>query len=118
MSTPLLDRLSKVIWIDGPYAVADQADATRLAHFFQSFEYAATFYAGRPLVVVGDFQTVARDGRVLWFITAEPTLQGLRDDGAASAHGLEGYALTEIERYTYGGNSRRAPVVLVQARRG
>jgi 4-amino-4-deoxy-L-arabinose transferase-like glycosyltransferase len=81
-------------------------------YFFRSFEYAATFYAERPLTVVHDLAD-AGEGRKIWFVAADPTLRAL---SSRSAH--TEYRFTEVARYTYGDNPRRTAVVFVEATRG
>jgi hypothetical protein len=80
--------------------------------FFKSFEYAAGFYARRPLEVLHDLDA-ARAGDAVWFIATEPDVARLRDLPARSFG--RAYRLTELDRYTYGDNAKRTPLVYVEA---
>jgi hypothetical protein len=82
-------------------------------YFFKAFEYAAGFYAGRPLRVIDHIYVPTNAS--MWFITAEPTLEELGRE-AASRNG-EPWSFRVLARFTYGDNPRRAPVVFVEARR-
>jgi 4-amino-4-deoxy-L-arabinose transferase-like glycosyltransferase len=81
--------------------------------FFRSFEYAASFYARRPLELLHDLDA-ARPGEAVWFLAAEPTIEHLRE---VSSEVASPYRFVEIERYTYGDNTKRTPLVFVEARR-
>jgi hypothetical protein len=87
-------------------------------YFFRSFEYAASFYARRPLKVIHDLED-AGYGRTIWFVAAEPTLRALRSSAAPDGSGAPSeYSFAEVARYTYGDNPRRTAVVFVEATRG
>jgi hypothetical protein len=79
--------------------------------FFRAFEYAATFYARRPLRVVDDPHSAGIDDRLL-FLAAEPSFVEL--ERRATTEKTDGVRYRAVARYTYNDNPRRVPVVLVE----
>ncbi len=80
-------------------------------YFFQAFQYAAGFYGQRELRVVDDLDELAAS-EVRVFLTPAPVFAELRRPrprgGRAPAR------VRAVMRYTYGGNPKRVPVVLVR----
>jgi hypothetical protein len=87
------------------YAQGRSADAISL---FKTFEYAAGFYAGRPLHVLHELDSGSEPP--LWFIAGEPTYLELVERAAARSTP----SVKEHARYTYAGNPHRTPVVFVE----
>jgi len=79
-------------------------------YFFRTFQYAASFYAGRPIRIVGEIALAKNDQHVR-FIAADSTFRAMQDAG--SEHDAS-RAYRVLARYTYDDNPRREPVVFVE----
>ena len=83
-------------------------------YFYRDFEYAAVFYAHRPITKVERFDEVGT-ARDTWLLVRETDMPRLsREVAAARASRGRPLGIERVARFDYHGNPRRIPLIVVR----